>query len=59
MQNSAIEFVNDVVNTFGEEINELYYEKYYTSLPVMAYINSAKDVDKSIFDAIYFEEMYV
>lgn len=56
MQNSAIEFVNDVVNTFGEEINELYYEKYYISLPVMAYINSAKDVDKSIFDAIYFED---
>ena len=56
MQKAAIEFINDVVNTFGLEINELYYEKYYVSLPVMAYINSAKDLDKSIFNAIYFED---
>ena len=56
MQNAAIEFVNDMVNTFGEEIKELYYEKYYVSLPMMAYINSAKEMDKSIFNAIYFED---
>lgn len=56
MQNSAIKFVQDITSIFGEEIKELYYEKYYISLPVMAYINSAKDVDKSIFNAIYFED---
>lgn len=56
MQNSAIEFVQDITNIFGEEIKELYYEKYYISLPVMAYINSAKEIDKSIFNAIYFED---
>lgn len=56
MQNAAIEFVNDMIDTFGEEIKELYYQKYYASLPIMAYINSSKDVDKAIFDAIYFED---
>ena len=56
MQNAAIDFVKDMTNTFGEEIKELYYEKYYVSLPMMAYINSATDTDKSIFNAIYFED---
>lgn len=56
MQNAAIEFVQDITRIFGEEIKELYYEKYYISLPVMAYINSAKEIDKSIFNAIYFED---
>ena len=56
MQNAAIEFIQDITKIFGEEIKELYYEKYYVSLPVMAYINSAKEIDKSIFNAIYFED---
>ena len=56
MQNAAIEFVNNITNTFGEEIKELYYQDYYVSLPVMAYINSSKEIDKSIFNAIYFED---
>lgn len=56
MQNAAIEFIQDTTKIFGEEIKELYYEKYYVSLPVMAYINSAKEIDKSIFNAIYFED---
>ena len=56
MQNSAIEFVKDMTTTFGEEIKELYYEKYYASLPIMAYINSASEIDESIFNAIYFED---
>lgn len=56
MQDAAIEFVQDIVNIFGEEIKELYYENYYISLPIMSYINSATDMDKSLFDAIYFED---
>ena len=56
MQKAAIEFVKDITNIFGEEIKELYYEKYYISLPIMAYINSAKNIDQSIFNAIYFED---
>ena len=56
MQNAAVEFVKDITDIFGEEIKELYYENYYISLPIMAYINSSKQIDKSIFDAIYFED---
>lgn len=56
MQNAAVEFVQDITDIFGTEINELYYEKYYISLPMMSYINSSKEIDKSIFDAIYFED---
>lgn len=56
MQNAAIEFVKDITDIFGEEIEELYYQNYYVSLPIMAYINSSKEIDKSIFNAIYFED---
>lgn len=56
MQNAALDFVKDITNIFGSEIKELYYEKYYISLPMMSYINSAKEMDKSIFNAIYFED---
>lgn len=56
MQNAAVEFIKDITTIFGNEIKELYYEKYYISLPIMAYINSSKDIDKSIFNAIYFED---
>ena len=56
MQNAAVEFVKDITDIFGQEIKELYYEKYYISLPIMAFINSSKQIDKSIFDAIYFED---
>ena len=53
---SEKEFVKDITDIFGNEIKELYYEKYYISLPMMAYINSAKEIDKSVFNAIYFED---
>lgn len=56
MQNAAIDFVKDMTNIFEDEIKELYYERYYISLPIMAYINSAKERDQSIFNAIYFED---
>lgn len=56
MQNAAIEFVKDITEIFGEEIKELYYERYYISLPIMSYINSSREIDKSIFNAIYFED---
>lgn len=56
MQKAAIEFVQDYTDVFGEEIKELYYQRYYVSLPIMAYINSATEVDQSIFNAIYFED---
>ena len=56
MQNAALEFIQDVIRIFGTEINELYYERYYISLPMMSYMNSAKKLDESLYNAIYFED---
>lgn len=56
MQSAAMEFIKDITDTFGSEIKELYYEKYYVSLPIMAYINSSKELDKAIFNTVYFED---
>lgn len=56
MQNAAMDFINDMVDTFGEDIKNLYYQKEYLSLPIMAFINSSLDVDRNIFSAIIFED---
>lgn len=56
MQNAAKQFVLDVLNTFGDEYKKLYYQNYYISLPIMAYINSSKPIDMLMFDSIGFED---
>ena len=56
MQNKAIEFIKDIVSIFKDDINELYYQKYYISLPHEMYINSPKQIDQEIFYGIYFED---
>lgn len=56
LQTSAIEFVKDIVETFREDIDILYYQDYYITLPIMAYFNSAKRIDKHPLSAIEFED---
>ena len=56
MQDAAKKFVQDMVNIFGEDSDILYFESYYVSLPIMAYINSSKKIDRMIFDYILFED---
>lgn len=56
MQEAAMQFVKDMMNTFGNDIHELYYQNYYTTLPIMAYINSARINDKLVFNATEFED---
>lgn len=56
MQKAAIEFVKDIVETFGDDIEILYYQDYYISLPIMAYFNSAQRIDKQPLSAIEFED---
>lgn len=56
MQKAAIEFVQDISDIFGEDINILYYQDYYISLPIMAYINSARMLDKQPLLAVEFED---
>ena len=56
MQESAIEFVQDIVDIFEQDIDMLYYQDYYISLPIMAYFNSSRRIDKQPLSAIEFED---
>lgn len=56
MQNAAIDFVRDIMQDFGENINLLYSQNYYTALPFMAYMNSSKEIDKMPFSSVIFED---
>ena len=56
MQDKALEFVSDLVNTFGNDLENLYYQRYYISLPHEMYINSAKKLDQEIFYGIDFDD---
>ncbi|MCI8410854.1 MAG: hypothetical protein HFJ40_00055 [Clostridia bacterium] len=56
MQNKAIQFITDITNTFGEDIQKLYYQRYYISLPHEMYINSPKKLDQEIFYGVDLED---
>lgn len=56
MQDKALEFVSNLVNIFGNDLEDLYYQRYYISLPHEMYINSAKKLDQEIFYGIDFED---
>ncbi len=56
MQNAAKQFINDILEIFGEDYKKLYYQDYYISLPFMSYINSSKTIDMLMFDSIGFED---
>lgn len=56
MQNKAIEFIQDVVENFQNDIERLFYERYYISLPHEMYINSAKKLDQEIFYSLKLED---
>lgn len=56
MQSASLEFIKDMIDIFGTDIDMLYYQDYYISLPIMAYFNSANTKDKSPLCAIKFED---
>ena len=56
MQEAAQDFVKDMVDIFGEDIDIIYYQNYYISLPFMAYLNSSKEIDKMPFSSVIFED---
>lgn len=56
MQKAALEFIDDIIRIFGEDINLLYYQDYYVTLPMLSYYNSARRIDKSILGAVEFED---
>lgn len=56
MQKSAIEFIKDMVKNFKNEMNLLYYQKYYVSLPHEMYIHSANKLDRELLRGIELED---
>ena len=56
MQNAAIDFVSDIVNIFGSDIDLLTFQNYYVSLPFLAYMNSAREIDRFPFSSTLFED---
>lgn len=56
MQNEAMNFIKDLINTFKEDIEKLYYQKFYISLPHEMFINSANELDQEIFYSVDFED---
>lgn len=56
IQKAAKQFVEDILNIFGNEFKSLYYQDYYTSLPFMSYINSSRPIDMLMFNSIEFED---
>ena len=43
IQNEAIKFIENLVNTFGKTLNDYEYYDYYTNLPLEVFINSPKE----------------
>lgn len=56
MQKKAMEFIEDITKTFKDDIEKMYYQKYYISLAHEMYINSAKKIDQDVFYGIDFED---
>lgn len=56
IQSAALEFVSDIVDTFGSDINRLYFQNYYVSLPILAYFNASRRLDKLPLFAVSFED---
>lgn len=56
MQDASIQFIKDVIGIFGEDTDILYYQDYYISLPIMAYFNAARPIDKLPLAAVKFED---
>ena len=56
MQKAALEFIDDLINIFGEDIKLLHYQDYYVSMPMLSYYNSARRIDKSVLEAVEFED---
>lgn len=56
MQSASLEFIKDMIGIFGTDIDMLYYQDYYISLPIMAYFNSTNDKDKLPLFPVLFED---
>lgn len=56
MQEAAISFVKEISSTFKADMDLLYFQNYYISIPFMAYMNSSKEIDKYPLHSVIFED---
>lgn len=56
IQNAALDFVNDMVSIFGVDLERLYYQKYYISMPYEMLLQSASTMDRRVMSVIDFED---
>ena len=56
MQIAAKDFVSDMVDIFGDNIDMLYYQDYYVTLPMLSYFNAAQMIDRQPLSLVAFED---
>ena len=56
IQKNALDFVQDVTNTFSNDIHKLYYQRIDISLPFECFLSSPKMTDRMIFAYGSFED---
>lgn len=56
MQNAALDFVNDMIRLFGEDLQYLAYRPYDACMPMEYYFNLSKESDRTIFRGVLFED---
>lgn len=56
VQDAAIEFVGDMSNTFGDELDLLYFRREDASQPLEYFLQYGKQVDRNIFATLIFED---
>lgn len=56
IQKAALDFIEDIINIFDNDIQRLNYQNYYISLPHEMYLQSPTEIDKRVLGCIYFED---
>lgn len=56
IQNASLDFIKDMISIFGIDLERMYYQNYYISMPYEMLLQSALPVDRKVMDAIVFED---
>ena len=56
IQKNALKFINDMVNIFGKDIYNLYYQKMDAAIPLEFYIHSSGELDQEVMSCVMFED---
>lgn len=59
IQQAALDFINDYINIFNEDILDLEYQNYYISMPHEEYLQSPTEIDKKVLSCVYSKQKSV